>query len=231
MSATHRERILTGIRAALRRGPLPPDDATITDAHLRVGAARIIPAIARGEPSALVARFKANAEAAAATVEQVAPDQIGQAVATFLRDRNLPGEVAVAADPRLDELVQSPSLSVTRRGQPLGTDGTGVSHALAGLAETGTVMLASGPHSPSTLNVLPDVHIIVIRADDIVGGLEDAWARLRNSHPEILPRTVHLITGPSRTGDIEQTIQLGAHGPRRVHIVLVDDPKASDRQA
>jgi L-lactate dehydrogenase complex protein LldG len=71
--------------------------------------------------------------------------------------------------------------------------------------------------------MLPDTHIAVVRASDIVGGLENAWDRLRAAYPNGPPRTVHLITGPSRTGDIEQTIQLGAHGPRRLHVILVDD--------
>jgi L-lactate dehydrogenase complex protein LldG len=61
--------------------------------------------------------------------------------------------------------------------------------------------------------------------------MEDAWAKLRQAHPgatlsgESMPRTVNFITGPSRTGDIEQKILMGAHGPRRLHIVIVEDEK------
>ena len=95
-----------------------------------------------------------------------------------------------------------------------------VTPALAGIAETGTLMAASGPDHPTTLNFLPAVHIVVLQADRVVGTYEEAWERLREAGA--LPRTVNLITGPSRTGDIEQTIFLHAHGPGRLHIVLVD---------
>nr|WP_221237117.1 LUD domain-containing protein [Roseospira goensis] len=214
---------MNGIRAALRRGPLPAETRAALDRGLAAPAPAVVPAIARGSRAALVARFVVNAEAAAATVARVAPAAVGPAVAAYLRDHNQPTRVAVAADARLDGLADSGLLTVERRGTPAGDDAVGVGHALAGLAETGTLLMASGPDSPSTLNMLPDTHIVVVRARDVVGGLEDGWARLRTAHPDGPPRTVHFITGPSRTGDIEQTLQLGAHGPRRLHIVLVDD--------
>lgn len=223
MSQTPRDTVLNGIRAALRRGPLSSEASAAADARLTARAAQVVPAIARGEGAVLVERFVGNAEGAAATVERIAPADLGPAVARFLRAHNLAGEIAVAADTRLDALERTDPLTVHRRGRPAGDDTVGVSHALVGLAETGTLMLASGPDSPSTLNVLPDTHIVVLRTGDVVGGLEDGWARLRAAHPDGPPRTVHLVTGPSRTGDIEQTIQLGAHGPRRLHILLVDE--------
>ena len=93
------------------------------------------------------------------------------------------------------------------------------------MAETGTLMLISGPQTPTTLNFLPDTHIVVLRAEQVVATYEDGWDLLRAGReaPEGLPRAVNFITGPSRTGDIEQRIELGAHGPRRLHIVLVED--------
>jgi L-lactate dehydrogenase complex protein LldG len=85
-------------------------------------------------------------------------------------------------------------------------------------------MLLSGPTHPTTLNFLPEVHIVVLRAADVVGPYENAWARVRTARDNgAMPRTVNFVTGPSRTADIEQTIQLGAHGPRRLHIILVGD--------
>jgi L-lactate dehydrogenase complex protein LldG len=96
---------------------------------------------------------------------------------------------------------------------------------LAAIAETGTLMLLSGADTPTTLNFLPDTHIVVVRAGQVVAGYEDAWDMVREKaggDPAAWPRTINLITGPSRTGDIEQRIQLGAHGPRRLHVVLVD---------
>jgi L-lactate dehydrogenase complex protein LldG len=84
-------------------------------------------------------------------------------------------------------------------------------------------MMLSGPEHPTTLNMMPDTHIVVLRADQVVGSYEDGWDAVRRRDKE-MPRTVNFITGPSRTGDIEQTLQLGAHGPRRLHILLIDGP-------
>ena len=94
--------------------------------------------------------------------------------------------------------------------------------SFAAIAETGTLVLLSGAHSPTTLNFLPDVHIVIVRRQQIVTHIEDVWRRTR-SELEEMPRTVNLITGPSRTADIEQTIQLGAHGPRSLHVIVVEN--------
>jgi L-lactate dehydrogenase complex protein LldG len=83
--------------------------------------------------------------------------------------------------------------------------------------------LISGPDNPTTLNFLPETHIVVLPKSAVTGSYEDVWDRLRQHVGEgVMPRTVNLVTGPSRTGDIEQTIELGAHGPRRLHIILLD---------
>jgi L-lactate dehydrogenase complex protein LldG len=89
-------------------------------------------------------------------------------------------------------------------------------------------MLISGAQTPTTLNFLPETHIVVVRRDQVVATYEDGWDRLRTAtQTELLPRVVNFITGPSRTADIEQHIELGAHGPRRLHIVLVEDDQAA----
>ena len=96
------------------------------------------------------------------------------------------------------------------------------SGAFAGIAESGTLTLVSGPDNPTTLNFLPDNHFIIVAASDIVGDHDSVWRKLRERYGKgVMPRTVNMITGPSRSGDIEQTLLLGAHGPRRLHIVIV----------
>jgi len=224
VSSPARESILSNIRAALGRPaePDPTDDAGAAE-PARSPVAPVIPAIAHGTHAELVARFITNAEAAAATVSRCAPGDVGDAVAQYLAGIGLPLRAMVPPDPRLDGLDRDSRFTLDRRAAPTADDTVGIAHALAGIAETGTILMASGPASPATLNVLPETHIVVLRASDIVGGLEDGWSRLRHAHPDGLPRTVHMITGPSRTGDIEQTLQLGAHGPRQLHVVLVDD--------
>ena len=82
-------------------------------------------------------------------------------------------------------------------------------------------MLPSAPERPTTLNLLPDTAIAVLRASRLVGALEEAWDLLRED-AGVMPRNVMLVTGPSRSADIEQTLELGAHGPRRLHVVLIE---------
>src|SRR5262249_8498910 len=102
-----------------------------------------------------------------------------------------------------------------------------VSHAFAAVAETGTLVLTSGPDNPTTLNFLPDNHIVIVDAADVAADFESVVARLRARCGERqLPRVVNMITGPSRSADIEQTLILGAHGPRRLHVIMVSPATA-----
>ena len=131
----------------------------------------------------------------------------------------------MAPSPQLDayDWAGQPMLSL-RRGAARGSDQVSITGAFAGIAETGTVVMASGPDHPVSLNLLPDTHIVVLREADIVGGYEEVWTKLRQRYgKDRMPRTVNTITGPSRTGDIEQAIELGAHGPRRMHILIVSE--------
>jgi L-lactate dehydrogenase complex protein LldG len=114
-------------------------------------------------------------------------------------------------------------LDVTR-GPSAGDDLNAISFAEAGVAETGTLVFLSGAHNPTTLNFLPDNHIAVVRACDVEADYEAVWARLRARFGKgVLPRTVNFVTGPSRSADIEQKLLLGAHGPRSLHIIMVDE--------
>lgn len=221
-----RSQILGSIRRSLRRGPLEGEARAAADRHLAEHPRNPIPRRTAVDPDALVDLFVEQATGVAATVVRVGSlDQVPDAVADYLAGHNLPAAVKVAPDPALDAVPwdRRPTVQVTR-GRAEDADLTSVTGAVAGIAETGTLMLASGAGSPTTLNFLPDNHIVVLRRDQIVGPYEDAWDRLRGQGA--MPRTVNLVTGPSRTGDIEQKIQLGAHGPRRLHIVLVDAPGA-----
>ena len=152
--------------------------------------------------------------------------EVPAAVAAFLRRFNLPMRVRHGDDPRLAALPWSnaPALEVSR-GKSDGNDLAAVSHAFAAVAETGTVVLTSGADNPTTLNFLPDVHIVVVDARDVTSDFEAALARLRDHYGVGgLPRAVNLITGPSRSADIEQTLILGAHGPRKLHVIVVGEP-------
>ncbi len=181
---------------------------------------------ARGRPADVVATFIAEAERAQATVARLSSiAAIPQAVAAYLADHNIPATIRAAPHPVLDTVAwaEQPLLTVTR-GRAAEADLNGLSVAVAGVAETGTLVLCSGPGSPTTLNFLPDNHLVVVRSADLVGAYEDALARIGEIYgPGTLPRAVNWVTGPSRTADIEQTLLMGAHGPRRLHILVVDD--------
>ncbi|MDX1374881.1 MAG: lactate utilization protein C, partial [Burkholderiales bacterium] len=99
-------------------------------------------------------------------------------------------------------------------------DAAGVTGAFCGIAETGTLMLVSGAERPASVSLLPETHAALLPVERIVDTMEDAWALARREL-RALPRAVNFISGPSRTADIEQTLVLGAHGPYRVHIVLI----------
>ena len=170
-----------------------------------------------------LALFKTQAEAAFATVAQVdSAAEVPQSIALFLRNHNLPATLRMGDDPRLKAMPWADTTLEISQGRSGGGDLNAVTHAFAGVAETGTLAIVSGHENPSTLNFLPDNHIVVVSAKDIAGDFESVWNRVRYAYGKsTMPRTVNLITGPSRSGDIEQTLLLGAHGPRRLHVVVV----------
>ena len=212
-----RSRVLADIRAALRRsGPLPESVARALEARLENPAANLKPVI--GDD--VVARFVEKIEKVHGRVSRVSgADKVSEIVADHLERHALAPELVVAPDPALADVVWSNRFKIERRAAN-GDDRVSVTGAYAGVAETGSLVLLSAPESPTTLNFLPDDHIIVLREAHIVGHLEDVWARMRREERR-MPRTVNFITGPSKTGDIEQRIQEGAHGPRRVHVILI----------
>lgn len=215
-----RERILGAIRSALGAGA-PERDPAAVEARLAAHAKGLVPARGQLAAAARIKLFIAMAEEASATVTRVgALVEVPGAIAGYLADHNLPAVARLAAD--LDHIPwhEAPLLDLAK-GRAEDADKVSITGAFAGIAETGTVMALSGSGHPTTLNILPETHVVVLRGDQIVGAYEEAWDNLRASGRGT-PRTVMLITGPSRSGDIEQIMQLGAHGPKRLHLVIVD---------
>lgn len=184
------------------------------------------PKRAKLPPAEQRALFLRMASQAAATTEVArSRAEIPALIAQYLKGHNLPAQIRLAPDPRVTSLdwASQPLLEVSSGG----TDGShpiAVTGAFSAVAETGTLALASGAPSPTLLNFLPENHIVVLDAKDLSGSYEDLWAKLRAEYGAALPRTLNLVTGPSRSGDIEQTILMGAHGPKRLHIILLDEP-------
>ncbi len=220
-----RESMLAAVRKSLdRRQPADVAAATVAK-RLAEPKASVIPARGRVEGETAMAQFVFEAERVSATTERVgALADVPERVRVYLQAANLPAAIKVAPDPELAPIpwAQEPLLQIST-GRAGDHDPVSLTGSFAGIAETGTLMLLSGPESPTTLNFLPDVHIVLLRTERIVGSYEEAWARLRSVRgPGDMPRAVNWITGPSRTADIEQTLLLGAHGPRRLHIIIVE---------
>ena len=222
---TARDQMLASLRRALGRGA--PDDQGAAEVEQRLASPRrgVIPARAALPHGQQVALFCTWATTNTATVARVSAADVPAAVVDYLTRNNLPSQLIAADSPDLQryDWSQRPLLEL-RRGVPVDADRVSLTGAFAGVAETGTLVTTSGPEHPTSLNLLPETHIVVLREADIVGTYEDVWDRLRQRYGAgSMPRTVNTITGPSRTADIEQTLQLGAHGPRHMHIVVVRD--------
>lgn len=221
-----RDTILAGIRRSLHTGGDDATRRTTVESRLAAHAPGRIPARGGVEGAARVDLFAVMADKVGATLERLAAvDDVPAAVAAYLRSKNLPQAIRRGADPVLAGLPfeSQPQLTVTI-GPSDGSHLAGLSHAFAGVAETGTVVLVSGADNPTTLNFLPEHHLVVVKASEIAGDYETVWNRIRAVHGAgVMPRAVNWITGPSRSGDIEQTILLGAHGPRSLHLLVVED--------
>jgi L-lactate dehydrogenase complex protein LldG len=168
----------------------------------------------------LVARFRAKSEAMASTVETVASfADVPAAVARYLAAQGLAPQVVCW--PEFSALDWAGAGLAVEARPARGDDATGVTGCFCAIAETGTLMLASGPQTAATTSLLPETHVAVVPASRIVPAMEEGFALLRAEQGDDLPRAINFVSGPSRTGDIEQTIVLGAHGPYRVHLLLV----------
>lgn len=219
-----RDAILGRIRRSLGKSATDTTRLAAVYHRLAETPVNVIPARGQLPDAERVDLFVRKARDIFATVTRLDNrDDIPAAVCDYLRDRNLPQAIRRGADPRLANLPweRQAQLAVTV-GPSDGKDLAGLSHADAGIAETGTVVLTSGADNPTTLNFLPDHHIVVVDASTVAGDYETVWADLRRRFGAgVMPRTVNLITGPSRSADIEETLLLGAHGPRSLHILVV----------
>ncbi|HWA41977.1 MAG TPA: LUD domain-containing protein [Hypericibacter adhaerens] len=222
-----RAEILGRLRRALKRDALAPAAAADIEARLAAHAPGPVPARTRLDREGLIALFGTKLQGVAGTVERLGSlDQVPGAVARYLARHNLPAALKLAPAPMLTQQIdwsKEPLLKLSS-GPSDGSDLVALTAAFAGIAETGTLMLTAGPETPTTLNFLPDDCIVLLPLSRLVGPFEEAWARLRAATGGgLLPRTVNLVTGPSRSADIGLVPQLGAHGPRRLHVLLVDD--------
>ena len=211
-----REAILARLRKAV-----PEQEGRLDAVRARLaghGQAAVVPAAARLSGAERVDQFEAKARAADATVSRL-PEfgALPASLADELRARNLPAAIRTGTDPALAAL----DWGGIERSEGPGRieEPATLSIARFGMAETGTLVFASGPANPVTLCFLGETHFAVVRAADIAAGFEDVWEGWRRAGLDT--RTINFVTGPSRSADIGQTLQLGAHGPVALHIFIV----------
>lgn len=218
-----REALMGRVRKALGR--------TGSDAEARARADAYVAAHAHGPrpsmPEDLVQRFLTRAGDMASTVEKIdSLEEVPQRVARYIAALSLPERIATQRStsgvcwPEFATLDWAGAGLAVEARPTVGHDRLSVTGCYCGVAETGTLVFVSGADTPTASALLPDTHVAVLRADRIVSGMEEAFALVRKERAGT-PRAINFISGPSRTGDIEQTIVLGAHGPYRVHILVV----------
>ena len=184
----------------------------------------------RGEGSARdrMDIFCEEAKAVQTTISCIeSRDLIPEEIAVYLQERNLKADIKCSLD--LKNLPWTSTLLKVKYGPANSNDLVGVTNAMAGVAETGTVVVNSGRNTPVTLNFLPVTNIIILESTNIARSYEDVWEKIRKGNfndtksTGFMPRTINFITGPSRSADIEQTLLLGVHGPSRLHVIIVNE--------
>ncbi len=220
-----RDAILSKIRRRLEGRPGRESIEAVAE-HVDRHRANLVPARGQVDLEQRIALFEEATKELSGSIERLGGmEEIPEAVARYLRQQNQPLELRAAPHPSLEGLPweREPLMTVAKgRAEP--EDRVSLTPVEGAVAETATLVLVSGPETPTTLNFLPETHIAVVRTSQLHGTYEEVFEGLRARYgPGVLPRTVNFVTGPSRTGDIEQTLQLGAHGPKRLHILLVED--------
>lgn len=215
-----RENILARIRANQKK-------SGVTSVAELDAAAEFISAHPQGpRPNSdwpdLIGRFKEQSLKMESTVDEVSSvAAVPQAIACYVSENNLEHRgVCWPAFTNLDW--SAAGLEIETRGA-VESDRLGITGCFCAFAETGTLLLTTSPTTPNKASLLPETHIAIVKTSRIVVGMEEAWNLVRAELKQ-LPRACSFISGPSRTADIEQTLVIGAHGPYRVHIILVDEP-------
>jgi L-lactate dehydrogenase complex protein LldG len=217
-NATTRASILARVHKAM--GRTGPDAGKLAEASATIARHAHGPRPAM--PVDLAAHFAKRAQDMASTLERIAArEAIPGAVRRYLDAMRIEGaERDGVCWPELADLDWAGAGLHIQSRPTAGHDKLGITGAYCAIAETGTLVVLSGADTPTATTLLPDTHVAVVSAARIVSGMEEMFALIRAERAH-LPRAINMISGPSRTGDIEQTIVLGAHGPFRVHILVL----------
>jgi len=207
-----RQKILANIRQSL--GEPLADKQSIEQAYQSLK-----PHALRDSADNLLDEFQKQLEALGGQVTRV--NQLQQAVGVVLDVlKGHQSNTLLMSDLALCQQLKWPEQIKTSCRKAEDSDKVSLSEAYAGIAETGSIVMHSSPQTPTTHNFLVDDHIVLLSASRIFAHLEALWEEFEKKN---MSRTVNVLTGPSRTGDVEQTIQIGAHGPLRFHVITLED--------
>ncbi len=185
----------------------------------KIDPAPVLPAFV-SESGDLTALLKTKLVAVQSSVDIVDTDQqCGQSIIDFLQNHHCPLKVGVVPGLDVSQLSQNQQIEFYAC-EDFATSQTILTHAAWGIAETGSLVLPSAVERPTLANFLPDNCIVLIKEGDILPYLEDALLAVQKSEPG-MPRALNLISGPSKTADIEQTLVYGAHGPIQLHVIIL----------
>jgi L-lactate dehydrogenase complex protein LldG len=214
-----REKILTRIRTAQGRSGADPSEAEMAQVRANIAQRHIGPQPSISRPPDLLVRFRSECDRLGTThVHLESAADIPQAVAKYLQANGLAMRVVLWPEWAVFDWRAA---GIEAEARPAtGSDATGITGCFCALAETGTLLLLGSPEQPKTVALLPETHIAIVSRGRLVATMEEAFAMLRRERGQ-LPRATWFVSGPSRTADIEQTIVIGAHGPYRVHVILV----------
>lgn len=225
MGQTAKAQILAQIRQNLKIAGDQTDRVKRVKERLQQHPRNILPSRVPQDSKQQLSVFQSFcAENAISVAEITSFADVPLAVQDFLKSHNQPAQIKATDESFLKEInwQQQPLLDISY-GACTKSDKTAISGCLAAIAETGTIMVHSGSDFPMGAAFFPDNHIVIVKESQMMGWYEQAWDQIRAIYPDLLPRQVTLVSGPSRTGDIEHKVQLGAHGPKKMHILLLKD--------
>ena len=212
-----RTKMLDRIRTAIGRSGNPDPSIIASEAEKLLSQSR------KTQPTLKTQDFisefiaKVTSERLSATVELIASEkEIPSAIQQYLEAQNAALQLAITPDPTLQSLDWG-KIKTHEALDP--NQGSAVSRARWGIAETGSLVLTSSPTQPTLYAFLPLRHIVILPKSNVVGHMEDFWREFRDTN-ELMPRNINFVTGVSGTADIESKLVRGAHGPRQLHILL-----------
>jgi L-lactate dehydrogenase complex protein LldG len=144
---------------------------------------------------------------------------------TFILEKNWP--LLYCPDPLLQQILKEGGIPYEGSAENLNEARLGITRCEALVARSGTVVLSSRQNPGRKIMAWPEIHIVAGTSSQLVPDLKQALQNIRKKYRDHFPSLITLVTGPSRTADIEKTLVMGAHGPKELYVFLIDDSTAS----